>query len=478
MLLLLIKFYKGVLVLEQSNKIKEYLKTVCEQIRWKKAHEIISEEIEDHIVDQKEAFLAEGLSDEEATNRAILEMGDPVIVGTVLDSVYRPKPEWGIIILTGIMLILGVLIRAFVTYDVEMPWRLNNIIIYTVIGIAFMAAAYFIDFSIIGKYPKIIYFGLIAITIVSMIINPTYIISIIMRNHGRLRNDFYIKFIMLLYPTAFAGILYTMRNEGYLGIILSGVYCIIPGIICLSSAGLSSLALYLITCFILLIFAIMKGWFKVKRINALLLVCIPMIIVLIVTVLSMNGYQLGRIKTAFNPYLDPLGIGYQGYSMRTIIKNANFIGHNIQGVDTNDILPYPYMDTEYLLTHLIDKMGWISFIVIMSIILTFIIRSLRFSLNQKGVLGGLVSMSVIINFTMQVLLYVLYNLGFQLIAPLTLPLISYGGISTVINMFLIGIMLSVYKSGALYKKDDNLDASKSKIFQFVDGKIIINLNRR
>ncbi|WP_313757043.1 hypothetical protein [Tissierella sp.] len=58
-----------------------------------------------------------------------------------------------------------------------------------------------------------------------------------------------------------------------------------------------------------------------------------------------------------------------------------------------------------------------------------------------------------------------------------MPLISYGGISTVINVFLIGIMLSVYKSGGLYKKDNKLDISKYKTFQFVDGKIIINLDR-
>ncbi len=466
MLRLLIKFYKGVLVLEQSNKINEYLKTVCEQIRWKKAHSIISKEIENHIVDQKEVFLAEGLSAEEATNKAILEMGDPVIVGTGLDGVYKPKPEWGIIILTGIMLTLGVLISAF-AYDGDMLWQLHNTIIYTVMGIIFMIIAYFLDFSIIGKCPKTIYLSLVIVTIGTMILGPTL--------RGQ---NFYLKFVMLLYPTAFAGILYTMRNEGYLGIVLSGVYCIIPGIVCLRNTGLSSLALYLITCFILLIFAIMKGWFNVKRINALLLVCIPMIIILIVTVLSMNYYQLGRIKTAFNPSLDPLGIGYQGYSMRKIVGNAKLIGHNIHGIDINDIFPSLYMDREYLLTHLIDRMGWVSFIIIMLIISAFIIRSLRFSLNQKGVLGGLVSMSVIVNFTMQVLLYVLHNLGFQLIAPLTLPLISYGGISTIINMFLIGIMLSVYKSGILYKKDDSLDMSKDKIFQFIDGKIIINLNRR
>jgi len=38
-------------------------------------------------------------------------------------------------------------------------------------------------------------------------------------------------------------------------------------------------------------------------------------------------------------------------------------------------------------------------------------------------------------------------------------------------------MLSVYKSGGLYKKDNKLDISKYKTFQFVDGKIIINLDR-
>lgn len=116
----------------------------------------------------------------------------------------------------------------------------------------------------------------------------------------------------------------------------------------------------------------------------------------------------------------------------------------------------------------------------MLIILVFIIRSLRFSLTQKGVLGGLVSFSVIINFTMQVLIYVANNLGFQLIAPLTLPLISYSGTGTIINMFLIGIMLSVYKSGILYKNDNKLDISsnKNKIFQLIDGKIIIDFNKK
>lgn len=464
MLQLLTKSYKEVLVLEQSNKIKEYLETVCEQIRWKKAHGIISEEIENHIIDQKNAFLDDGLDDETATAKAILEMGDPVTIGTGLDGVYRPKPEWGIIILTSVMLLLGIVIRAFITYDYQMSWKLINGIVYTLIGVAFMTIAYFLDFSIIGKYPKTIYFGLIITTIGIVILGRTI--------RGQ---NFYVKFIMLLFPTALTGILYTMRSKGYWGIILSGVYCIIPGIICFK-AGLSSLALYFITCFILIIFAIIKGWFNVKKINALLLVCILTVILSIVILVSMNGYQLDRLKGAFDPTVG----GYMKNIVKKITENAQFIGNNRYGIDTSNLIELEYIDTDYLLIHLIDKIGWISFIVIMLIILAFIIRSLKFSLTQKGVLGGLVSFSVIINFTMQVLVYVANNLGFQLIAPLTLPLISYGGIGTIINMFLIGIMLSVYKSGILYKNDNKLDISsnKNKIFQFIDGKIIIDFNRR
>ena len=251
--------------------------------------------------------------------------------------------------------------------------------------------------------------------------------------------------------------------------------CIIPGIICFK-AGLSSLALYFITCFILIIFAIIKGWFNVKKINALLLVCILTVILSIVILVSMNGYQLDRLKGAFDPTVG----GYMKNIVKKITENAQFIGNNTYGIDTSNLIELEYIDTDYLLIHLIDKIGWISFIVIMLIILAFIIRSLKFSLTQKGVLGGLVSFSVIINFTMQVLVYVANNLGFQLIAPLTLPLISYGGIGTIINMFLIGIMLSVYKSGILYKNDNKLDISsnKNKIFQFIDGKLIIDFNRR
>lgn len=55
---------------------------------------------------------------------------------------------------------------------------------------------------------------------------------------------------------------------------------------------------------------------------------------------------------------------------------------------------------------------------------------------------------------MEVFLYTITNLGLPVMGSLTLPFISYSGMSTIVNMSLIGIMISVFKSGHIVK--DNL----------------------
>ncbi len=63
------------------------------------------EEIENHLTDQKNSLLKEGFDEETATDKALTEMGDPVIVGEQLDHTHRPKPDWTLLALTGAMLL-------------------------------------------------------------------------------------------------------------------------------------------------------------------------------------------------------------------------------------------------------------------------------------------------------------------------------------------------------------------------------------
>ena len=94
----------GVLVMGPFDKIKDYGVTVCNQIRWKRAHPLIEEEIENHIIDQRDAYISDGDDETTATNKAIIQMGDPVEVGIQLDRTHRPKPQKTMIFLTMLLL--------------------------------------------------------------------------------------------------------------------------------------------------------------------------------------------------------------------------------------------------------------------------------------------------------------------------------------------------------------------------------------
>ena len=85
----------------------DYLSQVCRQIRWKKAHPSIQQELSDHMKDQMDEYISRGIPSHEAVQKTVQEMGDPVQIGMQLDRTYRPKIDKGILLLAGLLLIMG-----------------------------------------------------------------------------------------------------------------------------------------------------------------------------------------------------------------------------------------------------------------------------------------------------------------------------------------------------------------------------------
>ena len=86
---------------------RNYIKLLSDQIRCKKALPLVTRELEVHIEEQKADFMAEGMTEREAEEAAVREMGDPVEVGAEMDRIHRPKMNWRIIIGIGIVSLLG-----------------------------------------------------------------------------------------------------------------------------------------------------------------------------------------------------------------------------------------------------------------------------------------------------------------------------------------------------------------------------------
>ncbi len=457
--------------MQPFEKISEYSKSVCEQIRWKKACSLISEEIENHLVDQRDAYKADGMDEAAATDRAIVQMGDPIVIGTQLDRTHRPKPQWSMILLAAALLFIGLFIRVFIMNDGVgrlMPTQL----ISTAIGIGFMVIAYFSDFTLIGKYPKTIYFSIMALSLVALGISPVI--------NGRV---YYAGFMPLLFPVGFAAIIYVMRNKGYPGIILCGVSFLLPACITLLASAVSGFCLFTVSGLIVLSIAIGKGWFAIKKLYGYLLVFIPTAITLFLAVMTDITFRYGgweRLQLAMDPSLDARGGGWAGTVTRALLGGSKLFGHGEMpaAYRTTHGFPLPGIDTDFLLTYLIYDIGWIAFIMIMGVLLFFIIKGFLLCIKQKSGLSLFVSLSVMLTFTMQVFGYVIANLGFQLLATISLPLISYGNIATIINLSLIGLMLSVFRTGDAVKDRHIAITQNDRFITWNDGKLIISFGKK
>lgn len=86
---------------------KEFLDTVEEQIAYKPLRSVLIQELEEHIFDRMEDYEAHGISQKEAGELAVRDMGDPVVIGTELNAVHRVQKAPALTAVTLLLILLG-----------------------------------------------------------------------------------------------------------------------------------------------------------------------------------------------------------------------------------------------------------------------------------------------------------------------------------------------------------------------------------
>ena len=155
--------------------IRGYLDTAAAQIRWKRARVVAVRELETHLEDQRDEFQAEGHSPAEAERLAVEEMGDPVAVGTDLDRLHRPRPQWGMLALTLALLLAGSWLRYALT-RAGAPWGEDldpiRCALSAAVGAAVLMGAYFLDVSRLLRWARWVYIGGIIAGVLSLHLSP------------------------------------------------------------------------------------------------------------------------------------------------------------------------------------------------------------------------------------------------------------------------------------------------------------------
>lgn len=428
----------------KPETIRAYLDTVEEQIRWKRARPVLARELEQHLTDQRDAFQAEGNDPETAERLAVEEMGDPVFVGTELDRVHRPKPQWGLLAATLVVALLGGCLRVWLTasgaayYDSVDPVRTG---IALALGTACLLGAYFLDYTWLTRHARWVYTGALVMGILFLNFSPHI--------NGA---SYFTRYVVLLYPTVYAVWLYRWRGKRWKGFFLA-VLSIIPLAVigCLAPYTMGVLLL-LVTGFVLLLAAAGVDWFGMgkKRTAAAVLGLTGVMTGAVVWQAWKNGWYRHRLLMFLHPELDPFGGGYQALSVRKALSISQWLG---EGNWSEAVSPYSYewtvpaWDSDFLLTTAVYKLGWLPGLLLVLAVAGLLAWLLRKCLRQRNQAGRMIALSVVVPLGVQLVFGVTMNLGYVLLSA-AMPMVV-GNMATVVTMTLIGLALSVFREAPI-----------------------------
>lgn len=426
-----------------SNKAKEYVKKVCEQIRWKKAHAVVEQELLAHIEDQQEALMAEGRTAEEAEQLAVQEMGDPLDTGSKFDRLYRPRVEWNVVLFVGLLLVIGIVLRVTLLAALGEEFHLVQDLWGLPVGLALMILGYWLDYAtILSGGMKTVFVGMVIIACFSFVL------------HGPMINGAYplLIYVALFWPLVFCAFVTGLRGKGAVALLYSSVFIFLSAYFFRSTYVIIILLMFG-TAGVILVYALWKKWFGCSRWWGCTFLCLPLLLFFFIV---QQPYRIKRIYAMLDPFSDPLGAGYISCKVLTVLQQASWIGASPADLVVG-ALPDP--TTDYLLTAALNQFGWLAVLAIFLVYTLLLTGCYLACHNVKNLQGKMVAVTITTVWLVQVLFYGLTN--FIGLLSFNYPLLFVqGNFSMICNLFLLGIFLSVYKTGAVYQ-ETSLPETKS-----------------
>ena len=454
---------------EQKEEVfcRDYLNEVSQQIRCKKAIPMLEKELQAHMEDQRDDYLAQGISEDEAQKLAIQQMGDPVETGKRLDKVHKPEMDWVLLAMIIGLSVFGIVIQCLIFPYMDNAYIAatygNKTIWYNFIGLGIMLALLFLDYRILAKRPWLCY-GLYLLGTFLIVQCGKFGTSA-----GRwftLPSGYAIafqagNFCWMMFVPVFAVMVYQFRGQKEKGILKSLGILVITTIFMMILGRYSTAMWFMVqgTCMLVLIGACAKGIFGGRKrlqtgIGVTLLLAAPMTCLGTMVCLQNNqiglaAYQLERLRAMLQPEKYGDSYAYPTMQARSTVSNASFVGTGNLGTFQTRSGAY----SDYIINCALSYFG-IGVVLLLLVVLTlFLLRVFHISVRQKNQLGFLLGIASCSILALKSLCYVGANFGVLPGSAVDMPLLSYGLHNTIANAVMIGLVLSVSRYTKVFDRE-------------------------
>ncbi len=163
-------------------------------------------------------------------------------------------------------------------------------------------------------------------------------------------------------------------------------------------------------------------------------------------ILMSAPYRRDRVLAFLNPWADPLGNGFQIIQSLIAVGTGGVLGKGLMaGVQKLFYLPEPH--TDFIFAVISEELGLIGATVVVACFCVIAWRGLRTALRAPDGFGAFLALGLTLMIVVQAFVNISVVLGLMPTKGMTLPLVSAGGSSLLINLLAVGVLLNISQHG-------------------------------
>ncbi|MFH0809229.1 MAG: putative lipid II flippase FtsW [Pseudomonadota bacterium] len=153
-------------------------------------------------------------------------------------------------------------------------------------------------------------------------------------------------------------------------------------------------------------------------------------------------YRMRRVCAFLSPWEDPLGNGFQIIHSFLAFGSGGLLGRGAGG-GVQKLWYLPQSHTDFIFSILAEELGLVGVVCVVLLFLAFIVRGIMLSARIQEGFGSYLALGLTLIVGLQAVTNIGVVMGLLPTKGLTLPFISYGGTSLILNMAAVGILLNV-----------------------------------
>lgn len=155
-------------------------------------------------------------------------------------------------------------------------------------------------------------------------------------------------------------------------------------------------------------------------------------------------HRVNRIHTFIDPETASADAKYQVHNSMRAIGSGGLTGETYMNGDSiqKGFIPLPYSDSIFVVIG--EEFGFVGSSILLLLYFLLIYRMIYISIQSQNRVGACIIIGIVSMYVFQVFENIGMMIGIMPLTGITLPFISYGGSSLLINMMAVGMVLSIH----------------------------------